>query len=240
MALPGVDEDGGEEQERDQRQQDGQHEHRSWHVGGLLWISAAGVRLGGARGFLHEALVLTPGVGLAAGGGRGGVLEVSSFTGDTVAVSLRDFIFELSLSARRAVGEWLTVLTLRVPKDAVHPRLAVTLGLAVASARHELHEAQHLVTGAAQLAEGEMVPVLIVRLLGARGTDSVLEAATFGGDVRARGASRAAEAKLGLVVLLFLVSAALVLCVVWEPLHGPLPLQLGLGRGQETPDAQDE
>ena len=94
-----------------------------------------------------------------------------------------------------------------------------------------------------------------------------------------RGASRAAEAKLGLVVLLFLVSAALVLCVVWEPLqeemesgenysgvsweeqrdiredgpdpsplvkpaptylHGPLPLQLGLGRGQETPDAQDE
>lgn len=23
-------------------------------------------------------------------------------------------------------------------------------------------------------------------------------------------------------------------------LHGPLPLQLGLGRGQETPDAQDE
>lgn len=107
------------------------------------------------------------------------------------------------------------MLTLRVPKDAVHPRLAVTLGLAVASARHELHEAQHcrgdeggaqhrgctpgrptpppppwntpltLVTGAAQLAEGEMVPVLIVRLLGARGTDSVLEAATFGGDVRA-------------------------------------------------------
>ena len=105
------------------------------------------------------------------------------------------------------------MLTLRVPKDAVHPRLAVALGLAVASARHELHEAQHcggdegaawhrgcapghprpppppwntpltLVTGAAQLAEGEMVPVLIVRLLGACGTDGILVAATFGGDV---------------------------------------------------------
>ena len=95
-----------------------------------MWISAAGVRLGGARGFLHEALVLTPVeeraqlrgapgwewswsvelsmrwtviswcwarspcVGLAAGGGGGGVLEVSSFTGDTVAVSLRDFIWQ--------------------------------------------------------------------------------------------------------------------------------------------------
>lgn len=103
-----------------------------------MWISAAGIRLGGARGFLHEALVLTPVeeraqlreapswewswsvelsmrwtvigwcweggknanqarspcVGLAAGGGRGGVLEVSSFTGDTVAVSLRDFIWQ--------------------------------------------------------------------------------------------------------------------------------------------------
>lgn len=109
-----------------------------------MWISATGVRLGGARGFLHEALVLTPveeraqlrgspgwkwswsvelsvrwavtgwgwegrrnagwapspGVGLAAGGGRGGVLEVSSFTGDTVAVSLRDFIWQ-----ERSVGQ---------------------------------------------------------------------------------------------------------------------------------------
>lgn len=205
-----------------------------------MWISAAGVRLGGAWSFLHKALVLTPGMGPAAGGGRGGVLEVSSFTGDTVAVSLYDFIFELGLGARRAVGEWLAVLTLRVPKDAVHPRLAVALGLAVASARRELHEAQHLVTGAAQLAEGEMVPVLVVRLLGACGTDGVLAAATFGGDVRAWGAAGAAEAKLGLIVLLFLVSAALVLCVVWEPLHRLLPLQLGLGCGQETPDAQDE
>ena len=35
------------------------------------------------------------------------------------------------------------MLTLGVPKDAVHPRLAVALGLAVASARRELHEAQH-------------------------------------------------------------------------------------------------
>lgn len=76
---------------------------------------------GGAWSFLHKALVLTPGMGPAAGGGRGGVLEVSSFTGDTVAVSLYDFIFELGLGARRAVGEWLAVLTLRVPKTQYIP-----------------------------------------------------------------------------------------------------------------------
>ena len=53
------------------------------------------------------------------------------------------------------------------------------------------------------------------------------------------GAAGAAEAKLGLIVLLFLVSAALILCVVWEPLQeemesGGRIIQGSAGRSRGT------
>lgn len=180
MALPGAGEHSGEEQEGDQRQQDGQHQHGSWHLGGLWWISAAGVHLGSSWSCFHQALVLTPGMRLAVGIGGGGVLEVPCFTGNTVAVSLPSSVFELGFCARWAVREWLAVYTLRVPKDTEHSWLAAALGFLFASARRSLLEAQHLVTGAAQLADGEMVPVLVVGIFRAHGTNCVLAAATFG------------------------------------------------------------
>lgn len=109
MALQGAGEDGGEQQQGDQRQHDGQHQHGSWHLGGLSWTCAAGVRLGGAWLCLHQALVLTPGVGPASGTGGGGIFEVSWLTGHTVAISFLNFTFELWFSARWAVRGWLAV-----------------------------------------------------------------------------------------------------------------------------------
>lgn len=50
-----------------------------------------------------------------------------------------------------------------------------------------------LVTGAAQLAEGEMVPVLVVGIFGTLGTNGVLAAAAFHGDVCAWNGSRALQ-----------------------------------------------
>lgn len=95
--------------------------------------------------------------------------------------------------------------TLRVPKDTEHSWLAAALGFLFASARCNLLEAQHwwgtgelslgaglqeiparprhtpltLVTGAAQLADGQMVPVLVVRIFGTCGTNCVLATGTF-------------------------------------------------------------
>lgn len=109
MALPSAGEDSGEEQQGDQRQHDGQHQHSSCHLGGLWWTLAAGVGLGGARLCLYQALVLTPGMGLASGTGGGSVLKVSCLTGHTVAINLLNFTFELSFSAWWAVREWLAV-----------------------------------------------------------------------------------------------------------------------------------
>lgn len=51
--------------------------------------------------------------------------------------------FELHLSARWAVGEWLAVHTLGVPVHAEHSGLAAALGFLFAGARHSLLEAQH-------------------------------------------------------------------------------------------------
>lgn len=119
---------------------------------------------------------------------------------------------------------------LPVPKAAEHSWLAVALGFLFASARCSLLKAQHLVTGAAQLAGEEMVPVLVVGIFRARGTNRVLAVATFSGDMSAWGAAGAAGLVLGFVVLLFLVPAGLVLHVVWG--H-----QSGLGRCQETEEA---
>lgn len=240
VALPGAGQDGGEEQERGQWQQDGQYHHSSWHLRVLWWISAAGVRLGSAWNCLHQALLLTPCVGLAAGPGGGGVLEVACLTGHTVSVSRPDFICHLGLGARWAVRERLAVHTLSVPVHAEHSWLATALGLPSAGARHGLLEAQHLVTGTAQLADGEMVPVLVVGIFGTEGTDGVPAVAAFGQDVHAWGAAGAADLMLGFVVLLFPVPAGLVLRVVWGLLHGPRPQQLGLGRCQDTAEAQDE
>lgn len=101
------------------------------------------------------------------------------FAGNTVTVSHPDFICQLSFGARRAVREWLAVYTLSVPVYAEHSRLAAALGFLSAGARHGLLKAQHLVTGAAQLADGEMVPVLVVGIFGAHGTHCVLAAAAF-------------------------------------------------------------
>lgn len=230
VALPGAGEDGGDEQQGDQGQQDGQHQHSSWHLGGFWWISAAGVRQGSAWRCFYQALVLTPGVGQAAGIRGGGVLEVPCLTGHTVVISLPNLTFELSFSARWAVGEWLAVYTLMVPTDAEHSWLAVALGFLFASARCSLLEAQDLVTGAAQLADGQMVPVLVVGVFRARGTNGVLITATFSGDVSAWGAAGAAGLMLGFVVFLFLVPAGLVLRVVWGQ-------QSGLGCCQETAEA---
>lgn len=158
---------------------------------------------------------------------------MACLTGHTVSVNYPDFICQLGLSAWWAVGEWLTVYTLRVPVHAEHSWLAAALGLLSAGARHGLLEAQHLVTGAAQLAEGEMVPVLVVGIFWTLGTNGVLAAAAFHGDVCAWGAAGAADLMLGFVVLLFPVPARSVLRVVWM-------LQSGLGCCQETAEAQDE
>lgn len=99
--------------------------------------------------------------------------------GNTFSVRLPNFISELSFGARWAVEEWLAVDTLRVPEDAEHPRLAAALGFVFAGTRRDLHEAQHLVTGAAQLADGEVVPVLVVGIFRACGTSGVLVMATL-------------------------------------------------------------
>lgn len=151
-------------------------------------------------------------------------------TGHTVVISLPNLTFELSFSARWAFGEWLAVYTLMVPMDAEHSWLAVALGFLFASARCSLLEAQDLVTGAAELADGQMVPVLVVGVFRARGTNCVLITAAFSRDVSAWGAAGAADLVLGFVVFLFLVPAGLVLREVWGQ-HS------GLGCCQETAEA---
>lgn len=117
-----------------------------------------------------------------------------------------------------------------VPKGAEHSWLAAALGFLFASARCSLLEAQYVVTGSAELAICEVVPVLIVGIFRARGTNCVLAEAAFSGDMRAWGAAGAAGLMLGLVVLLFLVPARLVIRVVWGN-------QLGLECCQETAEA---
>lgn len=106
-------------------------------------------------------------------------MEVPCLTGHTVAISLPNFTFELSFGAWWTVREWLAVYTLMAQKDAEHSWLTVALGFLFASARRSLLEAQYLVTGAAQLAVGEMVPVLIVGIFTAFVTNCVLAAAAF-------------------------------------------------------------
>ena len=121
----------------------------TWHLRGLEWISAAGVRLGSAWNCLYQTLFLTPvkereaqfkraqgwkwrlahacehkggqqlrllgwweyrvgvhspRVGLAAGPGGGGILEVPCLTGNTVSLSLPDFIWQEKSKASQ--GEW--------------------------------------------------------------------------------------------------------------------------------------
>lgn len=87
---PGTGQDSGEEQKEDQRQQDGQQQHCPW----LWWNFTDGIRVGGTRSCLHQALDLTSGMGLTAGCGGGSVLEVSWLTGDTVDVSIHNFIWQ--------------------------------------------------------------------------------------------------------------------------------------------------
>lgn len=103
------------------------------------------------------------------------------------------------------------MFTLMVQIDAGHSWLAVALGFLFARARCNLLEAQDLwgdktaqwrgctpgdpgpprhtsltlITGAAQLAEVQMVPVLIVGVFRARGTNCVLITATFSRDLSA-------------------------------------------------------
>jgi hypothetical protein len=95
----------------------------------------------GAWSCLHQALIFTPGVGLASGAEGGGVLEVPCLAGDTVDVSFPNFIFNLSFSARWALRKWLAMHALRAPKDAVRSWLAAALGFAIAGARGNLLEA---------------------------------------------------------------------------------------------------
>lgn len=58
----------------------------------------------GWEGGRNTDLAPSPGVGLAAGAGGGGVLEVPCLTGNTVAVSLPVFIWQEKCMASQ--GEW--------------------------------------------------------------------------------------------------------------------------------------
>lgn len=118
---------------------------------------------------------------------------------------------DLSFCARPAEYRplLLTVHTLVVQIHTGHPRLAAALGFPIAGARGNLLEAQHCraereesgrswpsrgapsagwpspltrVTGAAQLAGGEMVPVFVVGIMGARLAGCVLAVAAGGMD----------------------------------------------------------
>lgn len=211
---PGAGQDSGEEQKEDQRQQDGQQQHCSW----LWWSFTDGIGVGGPWSCLYQSLVLTSGMGLTAGSGGGSVLEVSWLTGDTVAVSIHNFTCDLGFCARPAEYKplLLTVYTLVVQIHTGHPRLTAALGFPITRARGNLLEAQHRVTGAAQLAGGEMVPVFIVGIMGTSLANCVLAVATYSKGKLAWGTAGAADVMHGLVVFLVLVPASLVFYAIWE------------------------
>lgn len=230
VPRPGAGQGRGEQQKADQRQQDGQQQHCPCWLG---LISTDRVRVGGAWSCLYQALGLASGMGLAAGCRGGSILEVSLLAGDTADVSIHNLVCNLGFCAGLALHRSLAVHTLTAQIHTGHPWLTAALGFPITGARGNLLEAQHGVTGAAQLAEGEVVPVLIVGIVGASLTRCVLAVAAYGRDKLAWGTAGAADLMLGLVVFLVLVPARLVFYAIWG--H-----RLGLRRRQDTAESQQK
>lgn len=136
---------------------------------------------------------LTSGVGLASSLEGRVILEVSCFAGHAVAVHALDFTFQGGFRARLAVGQTLAVVTVGgVLSGTSHLGQAGALSLFLPGARRKHLEAQHGVAGPAQLAVEEVVPLLIVGILFARGAGGVLVALTLDCDFftwRAAGAA---------------------------------------------------
>lgn len=175
-------------------------------------------------------------MGLTAGSGGGRVLEVSWLTGDTVDFSIHNFICDLNFCARPAEYKplLLTVHALIVQIHTGHPRLAAALRFPIAGAGGNLLEAQHRVTGAAQLAGEEMVPVFVVGIMEAGLANRVLAGAADSMDKLAWGTAGAADLMQGLVVFLVRVPASLVFYAIWGHLERMNPWAL-CGRDQAPP-----
>lgn len=170
---------------------------------------------------------------MAAGCRGRSVLEISWLAGDTGDVSIHSFICNLGFRARLAHYRLLAVHALFVQIHTGHPWLTAALRFPIIGARGNLLEAQHRVTGAAELAEGEMVPVFIVGIMGASLASCVLAVAAYSRDKLAWGTAGAADLMLGLVVFLVLVPASLVFYAIWG--H-----QLGLSCHQDPAESQQK
>lgn len=158
---------------------------------------------------------------------------MSWLAGDTADASIRKFICNLSFRARWAVYKFAVNTLIGRIQHTGHPWLTAALGFPVTGARGDLLKAQHRVTGAAHLADAEMVPVFIVVIWGASLASCVFVGAAYGRDKLAWGAARAADVMTGFVVFLVLVPACLVFNAIWG--H-----RLGLSCHQEPAESQQE